>query len=46
MGNIVPSRNTVTAVARMPNQLDLFVVGNDGGIYTTWGHPLQREGAP
>ena len=32
----VPKTNTVTAVARVPNRLDLFVVGHDGGIYTTF----------
>jgi hypothetical protein len=26
----------VAAVARNPNQLDLFVAGTDGGIYSTW----------
>jgi hypothetical protein len=26
----------VTAVARTPNNLDLFVVGNDGVVYTSW----------
>src|SRR5918998_430950 len=26
----------ITAVARNPNHLDLFVVGTDGGIYSTW----------
>jgi len=28
--------SNVSCVARSPNNLDLFVVGNDGGIYTTW----------
>jgi hypothetical protein len=26
----------ITAVARNPNHLDLFVTGTDGGIYSTW----------
>ena len=26
----------ITAVARTPNYLDLFVTGTDGGIYSTW----------
>lgn len=26
----------VTAVARQPNHLDLFAVGLDGGIWSTW----------
>ena len=29
----------VTAVARNPNQIDLFVVGHNGGIYSTWWNP-------
>lgn len=24
------------AVARMPEQLDLFVAGSDGGVYSAW----------
>ena len=35
----VPVGNTVGAVARSPNQIDLFVVGNDGGIYTARSNP-------
>jgi hypothetical protein len=26
----------ITAIARNPNHLDLFVTGTDGGIYSTW----------
>jgi hypothetical protein len=26
----------LSAVARMPEQLDLFIVGNDGRVYTSW----------
>ncbi len=35
----VPTRSEVTAVARNPRQLDLFVVGHNGGIYSTWWNP-------
>lgn len=28
----------VTAVAREPNHLDVFVVGNDGGVWSCWWH--------
>jgi hypothetical protein len=38
MGEEIPNRNTVTAVARNPDHLDLFAVGHDGGIYSTWWH--------
>lgn len=31
-----PPGSVVTAIARKPDQIDLFVVGNDGGIYSTW----------
>src|SRR5436305_3997440 len=36
MGNSFPIGNTVTAVARTPDHLDLFAVGPDGGVQTTW----------
>jgi len=36
VGNSVPNRNTVTALARHPDHIDLFVVGHNGGIYSTW----------
>jgi hypothetical protein len=42
MGNSVPNGNTLTAVARRLDHLDLFVVGHDGGIYSTWW----QEGQP
>ena len=35
----VPTNSVVTAVARNPNQIDLFVVGHNGGIYSTWWNP-------
>jgi len=30
----IPAGGTVTAVSRDPNKLDVFIVGNDGGVYT------------
>jgi hypothetical protein len=34
-----PSGGTVTAVSRDPNKLDIFLVSNDGNIYTAaWDH--------
>ena len=35
----VPTNSVVTAVARKPDQIDLFVVGHNGGIYSTWWNP-------
>ena len=39
-GRAVFDRNTqhVTVVSRAPDHLDLFVIGNDGGVGTTNGH--------
>ena len=39
-GQAVFDRNTqtVTVVSRAPDHLDLFVIGNDGGVGTTNGH--------
>ena len=37
----MPRNSVVTAVSRNPNQIDLFVVGNDGGIYSTWWNPAE-----
>src|SRR3954447_18612695 len=36
IGGVFPVGGPVSAVARKPNQLDLFVVGNNGGVYTSW----------
>ncbi len=36
IGGLFPVGSTVTAVARTPNNLDLFIVGNDGVVYTSW----------
>jgi hypothetical protein len=33
----MPPGAPVTAVSRTPAQLDLFVCGNDGRVYSTWG---------
>lgn len=30
----LPAGGTVSAVSREPNQLDIFIVSNDGGVYT------------
>ena len=38
IGGFFPAGVTVGAVARMTNHLDLFVVGNDGRVYTSWWH--------
>jgi hypothetical protein len=36
IGALFPAGNTVAAVSRNPNQLDLFVVGGNGHVYTSW----------
>ena len=38
IGGFFPVGAPVSAVARYPNHLDLFVVGNDGRVYTSWWH--------
>ena len=38
IGGFFPAGAPVTAVARMSDQLDLFVTGNDGRVYTSWWH--------
>ncbi len=35
-GGAAALRSTITAIARNPNHLDLFVTGTDGNIYSTW----------
>lgn len=35
-GGAAALRSTITAIARNPNHLDLFVTGTDGRIYSTW----------
>jgi hypothetical protein len=48
-GQTVPLRSVVSAVARNPNAMDIFVVGNEGGIWSNgfdgnWGgwYPIGR----
>ncbi|HEX7734635.1 MAG TPA: hypothetical protein VF458_07225 [Ktedonobacteraceae bacterium] len=36
IGGIFPVAAPVSVVSRNPNQLDLFVTGNDGRVYTSW----------
>ena len=36
IGGIFPPRAPVTAIARTPDIIDLFVTGNDGRVYTSW----------
>jgi hypothetical protein len=36
LGGFFPKGNQVTAVSRTPNNLDLFIVGGDGVVYTSW----------
>jgi hypothetical protein len=36
IGGIFPAASPVAAVSRNPNQLDLFICGNDGRVYTSW----------
>jgi hypothetical protein len=38
-GDTFPAGCNVTAVTRKPDQIDLFVVGHNGGIYTTYWNP-------
>ncbi len=53
LGNIFPSGNTTASAARTPGHLDLFVVGPNGGVQSTWWDdaatwaewfPVGREG--
>lgn len=36
IGGVFPAGSSVSAVSRNPNQLDLFITGNDGIVYTSW----------
>jgi hypothetical protein len=36
LGGFFPAGAPVTAVSRNPDQLDLFICGNDGRVYTSW----------
>lgn len=39
IGGVFPNAARVSAVARRPDQLDLFATGNDGIVYTSWWQP-------
>jgi hypothetical protein len=43
-GGIVPQGHAVTAVSRFPAQLDVFVAGMDGGVYTAAWNPNANNG--
>jgi hypothetical protein len=36
LGGFFPAGAKVAAIARTPNNLDLFICGNDGRVYTSW----------
>ncbi len=36
LGGIFPVGAPITSVSRAPGQLDLFICGNDGRVYTSW----------
>ena len=36
IGGFFPPGAPISALARTPNILDLFVTGNDGRVYTSW----------
>ena len=36
IGGVFPAGAPITAVSRNPNQIDLFVTGHDGHVYTSW----------
>ncbi len=36
IGGVFPPGAPVSAVARRPDSLDLFIVGSDGAVYTSW----------
>jgi hypothetical protein len=39
LGGFFPAGAPVAAVSRNPNQIDLFVTGNDGKVYNSWWSP-------
>lgn len=41
----VPAGGTVSAIARAPHKLDIFLVSNDGGIYTAAWNASVADGA-
>ena len=38
IGGFFPPGAPLTALARVPDHLDVFVTGNDGRVYTSWWH--------
>lgn len=42
--NTAPPGTRVAAVSRMSNQLDIFVVGNNGGVYGNWWNSTSDNG--
>jgi hypothetical protein len=38
IGGFFPAGAPVTAIARTPDHLDLFITGGDGRVYTEWWH--------
>jgi hypothetical protein len=38
IGGFFPPGCSVTALSRTPDHLDVFVIGNDGRVYTSWWH--------
>ena len=38
IGGFFPAAAPVAALARMSDQLDCFITGNDGRVYTSWWH--------
>lgn len=41
LGGVFPAGARVAAAARNPDQLDLFITGGDGRVYTSWWHAGQ-----
>ena len=39
IGGVFPPAAPVSAVARRPDNLDLFITGNNGVVFTSWWHP-------
>jgi len=42
IGGFFPAGGSIHAVARLTNHLDVFVLGNDGRVYTAWWHEGQN----
>jgi hypothetical protein len=41
IGGFFPAHAPITAIAKSPNSIDLFVTGNDGRVYTSWWYEGQ-----